>query len=420
MTTTLWAPLANCRAQFPSLQTMVGDKPAVFLDGPAGTQVPQRVVDAMSAYMIECNANHGGMFATSVESDARLDSAHMAYAEFVGGQDPDEISFGQNMTSLTFAFSRAIANTWNEGDEIIVTQLDHDANVAPWVLAARDRNVKVQVVAMKKDDCTVDQEDFRRKLNSNTKLVAIGAASNASGSVNPLAEMIAAAHAVGALTYIDAVHYAPHRLIDIKAWDADFVAFSAYKFFGPHIGILWGRRNLLEDIEAYKVRPASDELPGKWMSGTQSHESIMGAKEAVDYLADLGREVSNNPSLSRREALVAAFEDIQRYEQALCLRMLEGLEAIDGIRIWGITDRGQLDERLPTISITHDRVSTTELARQLGQRGLFVWNGHYYAIQMTEALGLEPEGMIRLGLVHYNTPEEVDRLLEALARIVSD
>lgn len=420
MTTTLWAPLAGCRSQFPSLQTMVGGQPAVFLDGPAGTQVPQRVIDAMVSYLIECNANHEGLFATSVESDARLDEAHRAYADFVGGQDPGEIAFGQNMTSLTFAFSRSLANTWNEGDEVIVTQLDHDANVTPWIMAARDHNVKVQVVAMNKEDCTVDQEDYRRKLNSKTKLVAIGAASNASGSVNPLTEMIAAAHEFGALAYVDAVHYAPHRLIDVNVWDADFVAFSAYKFFGPHTGILWGRRKILEELEAYKVRPASNELPGKWMTGTQSHESIMGSREAVEYLADIGREVSDNSSLSRREALVAAFEDIQRYEQSLCVRMLDGLEAIDGIRIWGITDRSQLEHRLPTVSITHDRVTTTELAKRLGEEGLFVWNGHYYAIQITETLGLEPEGMIRLGLVHYNTPEEVDRLLETIERIVGE
>lgn len=419
MTTILWPQLAECRAQFPALKKQVAGKPAVFLDGPAGTQVPQRVMDAMNAYLVDCNANHGGLFATSVESDQRIAAAHQAYADFINSDDPAEISFGQNMTSLTFAFSRALARTWNPGDEIIVTELDHDANVAPWVLAARDQGIKVHTIKLRHEDCTLDQDDFHSKLSDKTRLVAVGAASNASGTVNPLKDMIRAAHNVGALTFIDAVHFAPHRLIDVKEWDADFVAFSSYKFFGPHIGVLWGRRSLLEELEAYKVRPAANTLPDKWMTGTQSHESIMGAKECVDYLADLGREGAGDPTLARRAALIAAFDDIRQYEQALCQRLMDGLLAIDGIRIWGIQSSERMEERLPTISITHDKTLTTEIARRLGEEGIFVWNGHYYAIQMTEALGLEPEGMIRLGLVHYNTPEEVDRLLETLARVVS-
>jgi cysteine desulfurase family protein (TIGR01976 family) len=300
----------------------------------------------------------------------------------------------------------------------MVTQLDHDANVTPWTLAARDQGVEVRTVKLHPQDCTLDLDDFRSKLSEKTRLVAVGAASNASGTVNPLPSMISAAHEVGALTYIDAVHYAPHRLIDVKAWDADFVAFSAYKFFGPHIGVLWGCRSLLESLEAYKVRPAANTLPDKWMTGTQSHESIMGAKECVEYLADLGRECSGDSDLTRRSALAKAFEEIQQYEQALCQRLIDGLQAIEGIRIWGIQEAERMQERLPTISITHDNMLTTELARKLGENGVFAWNGHYYAIQLTEALGLEPEGMIRLGLVHYNTAEEVDRLLEILARIV--
>lgn len=409
--------LQQIRKKFPALARVDRGIPAVFLDGPAGTQVPQRVIDAMGSYLVECNANHGGLFPTSVESDRRLDLAHQALADFVNAADPAEIYFGQNMTSLTFALSRALAQRWEKGDEIIVTRLDHDANVTPWVMAARDAGANVRFVELNPSDCTLDLENLNRQLSHRTKLVAVGCASNSTGGINPVQQISRAAHEVGALVFLDAVHYGPHALIDVQAFEADFLACSAYKFFGPHVGIMWGKRKILEGIKPYKLRPAPSDLPGKWMTGTQSHEAILGAMAAVDYLADLGRTLAENPTLQRRSALASAFESIRSHERALCLQMLEGLSRIKPIKIWGIDNPERIDERFPTLSITHDTVPTTHLAAELATSGIFVWHGNYYALQLTETLGLEPEGMVRLGMVHYNTAAEVERCLEALAKL---
>lgn len=409
----------DCRAQFPALERTANGRPVVFFDGPAGTQVPQRVAEAMSDYLLHSNANHGGLFGTSVESDRRVHEAHAAFAQFVGAQDPDEIVFGQNMTSLTFSFSRAISQTWNPGDEIVVTALDHDANISPWLLAARDRDVKVNWVKFNPTDFTLDLDDLSSQLSERTRLVAVGCASNATGGVNPVKRIASMAHDVGALVYLDAVHFGPHGLIDVVDWDCDFLVCSAYKFFGPHLGVFWGRRRLLESIEAYRVRPVGEELPGKWMTGTQSHESIVGGLAGVDYLADLGRQLAEDPKLPRRNALEMAFLGIRPYEQELSKRLLRGLQQIDGIRIWGATELDRLDERFPTMSITHDAISATQLAGELAKVGIYVWHGHYYALEFVERLGLQPEGMVRIGLVHYNTPAEVDRLLAAIETILT-
>jgi cysteine desulfurase family protein (TIGR01976 family) len=404
----------QCRRQFPGLARQVGQRPAIFFDGPAGTQVPRRVIAAMGDYLAHHNANLGGRFATSVESKGLLDEAHQALADFLGAGDPDTIVFGQNTTSLCFALSRAMAKTWSPGDEVVVTRLDHDANVTPWVMAARDAGATVRYVDISRPDCSLCLDDYRAKLSPRTRLVAIGCASNATGAINPVAEMAAAAHQVGALVFLDAVHFAPHALIDVTALGADFLACSAYKFFGPHVGILWGRRELLESISAYKVRPAPDRLPGKWMSGTQSHESICGALAAVDYLADLGRSVAGDSDLPRRQALERAYEAIADYEQRLAKRLLEGLAAREDIQVWGVADPNQVATRVPTVSITHRNKKAVQLADDLAQQGIFVWHGNYYALELTETLGLEPDGMVRIGLVHYNTPDEIDRLFDAL------
>ena len=321
------------------------------------------------------------------------------------------------MTSLTFAFSRALARTWKAGDEIVVTLLDHDANVTPWVLAARDAGAKVQYVRFKPEDCTLDLADFRAKINSRTKLVAVGCASNATGGINPVRQIADSAHEAGALVFADAVHYAPHALVDVKELGVDFLACSAYKFFGPHIGILWGRRKLLESLEAYKVRPAANSLPSKWMTGTQSHESMAGALAAVDYLAEIGRKVSGNASLPRREALAKAYEVIVPYERTLIKKLLAGLAEIPQIKVWGITDPSRLAERVSTVSFTHQRFTSAQLAEILGSRGIFAWHGNYYALNLSEQLGHEPHGMLRVGLVHYNTGEEVERLLTELRQL---
>jgi cysteine desulfurase family protein (TIGR01976 family) len=372
------------------------------------------VIDAISGYLIDCNANHGGRFATSRESDAMLARAHEAAADFLGAKDPNATVFGANMTTLTFAFSRALAREWKPGDEIVVTRLDHDANVNTWALAARDAGAKVRYVNFRPGDCTLDLDELRAAIGPRTRLVAVGCASNSVGTINPVAEICRMSHAAGALVFLDAVHYAPHALVDVEAWGCDFLACSAYKFFGPHVGILWGRPELLRRLAPYKVRPAADDLPDRWMTGTQSHEGIAGTLAAIEYLAALGRQCQ--PSVeNRRAALAAAYAAIHRHENQLCRQLLAGLARLPDVKVWGITETARLEERVPTVSITHARRSPIEMADMLAARGIFAWHGNFYALELTESLGLEPEGLLRLGLLHYNTSGEVERLLEALA-----
>jgi cysteine desulfurase family protein (TIGR01976 family) len=409
--------VAAIRRQFPALTRQVAGRPAVFFDGPAGSQVPQRVIDAIGRYLVEMNANHGGVFATSRESDALLDRAHAAVADLLGAADPTEVAFGANMTTLTFALSRALAHQWRPGDEVLVTRSDHDANVTPWVLAARDAGATVRHVQVRPADCTLDLDDLRAKLTQRTRLVAVGCASNASGTVHPVAEIARLVHAAGAEVFLDAVHYAPHLPIDVQAWDCDYLACSAYKFFGPHVGILWGRRERMAQLPAYKLRPSPDDLPGRWMTGTQSHEGIAGVLAAVEYLADLGRSSDGGRCASRRQALLTAYARIAAYERTLSLRLLAGLKRLERVRLWGIAETDRLDERVPTYSVTHGRLSPIALAQRLAERGIFVWHGNFYAVPLTEALGLEPAGLVRIGLLHYNTIEEVDRLLAELAEL---
>ena len=402
------------RSLFPALSRRDGDREAVFLDGPAGTQVPQRVIDAISDYLTRCNANGHGVFATSIESDQALDSAHATVATFLGADDPSCVTFGPNMTTLTLALARCLSKSWKPGDEILLSGLEHDANYTPWRQAAEDAGATVRVVEVNAENCTLKQDDFRSKLSEKTKFVAVGCASNAAGTVNPVARMCAEAKQVGALTFLDAVHYAPHDLIDVDAYGCDFLACSAYKFFGPHVGIMWGRRELLEGLQPYKLRPSPDDLPGRWMTGTQNHECIMGTKAAIDYIASIGRsEVSL--AETTREDLVNAFARIRLYERELCDRLLDGLAAIPEIKVWGITDPAERDQRLPTVSITHSRFTSIELARKLAEKGIYAWHGNYYALPLTERIGVEPDGMVRLGLLHYNTTEEVEYLIAQLA-----
>ncbi len=408
--------VAWCREQFPALGRQMDGRPVVYFDGPAGSQVPQRVVDSVSDYLLRTNANHDGLFATSRESDAMLRAAHRALADLVGSDDPDTIAFGANMTSLTFALSRALGQTWRPGDEILVTRQEHDANVSPWVLAARDAAATVRHVAIRADDCTLDLDDLAEKLSARTRLVAVGCASNATGTINPVAEIARLAHQVGALVFLDAVHLAPHGPMDVVGWGCDFLVCSAYKFFGPHVGVLWGRRELLTELPAYKVRPAPEELPGRWMTGTQNHEGIAGTLAAVEYLADLGRHVGPE-AVARRAALEAAYTAIATYERGLVAELLAGLAGLPDLRVWGIADPERLAERVPTVAVTHRRLRPAELATYLGERGIFVWHGNLYALPLIEALGLQREGVVRIGLLHYNTREEVQRLLATLAEL---
>jgi len=404
----------HCRRQFPALARRVSERPAAFFDGPGGTQVPQRVIEAVSHYLAHTNANHGGLFATARESDKLLTEAQRGLADFLGADDPETIIFGQNMTSLTFALSRSLSRTWKSSDEIVVTRLDHDANVSPWVLAARDAGATVRFAGIRAEDCTIDLEELRHLINERTRLVAVGCASNATGTINPVRDIADWAHQVGALVFLDAVHYAPHGLIDVQALGCDFLACSAYKFFGPHIGVLWGKRQLLEQLDAYKVRPAPLAPPHKWMTGTQSHEAIAGALAAVEYLADLGRTLAGSDALPRRAALREAYREIGHYERGLCAKLLAGLDKLSEIQIFGINAPERIEERVATVSFTHDRFTAEQMADQLGRAGFFTWHGNYYALNLTETLGLEPAGMLRVGLVHYNTLTEVERFLEAL------
>jgi cysteine desulfurase family protein (TIGR01976 family) len=403
------------RRRFPGLARQVHGRPAVFADGPAGSQVPQSVADAVLRQLLHDNANHGGPFATSRATDAMVDSARAAFADWYGGA-ADEIVFGANMTTLTFQLARALARRWRPGDEILVTDSDHDANVTPWVRAARETGAVVHRVDVRGDG-TLDPDDYARKLSPRTVLVAFGATSNLTGTMHPVAAMAAAARAHGAATYIDAVHHAAHARIDVAAWGCDFAVSSAYKFFGPHVGILWGRAALLRDLEADKVRPAPDSGPGKWEPGTANFEGIAGARAAVDYVAQLGRDVGC--AGDRRACLDAAFAAIGAHERQLCARLLAGLLAIPGLRVVGIADPARIADRVATVSFVHPHHPPRELCHALAEQGIFAWAGNSYALPLTQALGLEPDGVLRLGFLHYHTLDEVDVVVAALRRLLA-
>jgi cysteine desulfurase family protein (TIGR01976 family) len=405
------------RAQFPSFAAKVNSHPAAYLDGPGGTQVPQRVIDAITNYLKHSNANTNGAYATSFRTNETIAGARSAMADFFGC-DPDEVVFGFNMTSLTYAMSRAIGRDLVASDEIVLTLLDHDANFSLWK-ALEERGVTVQHVAFRESDCTLDMADLARKISKRTKVVAVGYASNAVGTINNVKEVVRLAHAVGALTYIDAVHYAPHGPIDVRALDCDFLVCSSYKFFGPHMGVLYGKREHLKRLHPYKVRANTNESPYRWEWGTLNHECIAGITACVDYIADIGRRV--RPSVtSRREAILAAYNEIVPYERGLCERLIAGLGTIPGSKIYGITDPKRFEQRCPTIAVRIAGRTPLELATKLGERGFFTWDGNYYALNLTEQLDVEKDGgFLRIGLFHYNTVEEVDRLLAALKEIVS-
>ena len=409
------------RAEFPALAREQDGRPVAFLDGPGGTQVPQRVADAVAGYLIHTNANSGGAFTTSELSDVIADEAHAAVADFLGAASPDEIKFGYNMSTLTLHIGRSIGATLGPGDEIVVTTLDHEANVSTWEAMARDRGVAVHKVDVRLDDLTLDLEDLESKLSNRTKLVAVGYASNAVGTINPVAEIVARAHEVGALTYIDAVAYAPHGPIDVRALDTDFLVCSAYKWFGPHLGALYGKADVLDSLPAFKVRPAHD----RFETGTPAFESIAGTLAATDYLRDVGRsygDVAGAPGAAdgseRRRELVAGMTAIVAYERDLVGRLIDGLRAIPAVTIHGIADRARATERVPTVSVSIDGVEPRVAAAALGRDGIYVWDGDFYATGLMERLGkAEVGGVLRLGLVHYNTAAEVDRTLEAVERI---
>ncbi|WP_326520726.1 cysteine desulfurase-like protein [Leptothoe spongobia] len=410
-------PLAWIRPQFPALDQTINGNPVAFLDGPGGTQVPQRVIDAVGHYLAHDNANAHGAFANSQRTDHVIAAAHGAMADFLGC-DSKEIIFGPNMTSLTFAMSRAIGRQLRPGDEILVTCLDHDANVAPW-LALGERGMIVHTIDMHPQDCTLDLDDLTSKLSRRTRLLAITYASNAVGTLNDLPAIIRLAHDAGAWVYVDAVHYAPHGPIDVHQLDCDFLVCSPYKFFGPHIGVLYGKQEHLEQIFPYKVRPASEAIPDRWETGTQNHEGLAGVTAAVDYLADLGQIVS--PQVShRRKAILAAMTAIHHHGGQLCQSLIKGLLQLPEITIYGITASEQMGWRLPTVAIRMAKCPPAVIANTLGQQGIFTWHGNFYALNLTRRLGVEDRGgLLRIGLMHYNTLAEVNRLLTALTTMVT-
>ncbi len=425
------ADLSYYRRYFPSLDLEVKGKQAIYFDNPGGTQVAQQVIDAMVTYFREANANMHGAFLTSNRTDQIIADARSSMADFLHAASPNEIVFGPNMTTLTFAFSRAIGKTLQPGDEIVVTILDHDANVAPWI-ALQERGVIIRTVDVHPENVTLDLEDMRSKITSRTRVVAVGYASNAVGTINDIATIIRWAHEVGALAWIDAVQFAPHGPIDVQKLDADFLICSSYKFFGPHLGILYGKAEHLEKFPAYKVRPASDRVPDRWETGTQNHEGLAGLVGVIEYLAMIGREHSNRYSEKfsvksetgsyhgRQLELKIAMQAIMDYERGLSAQLLAGLREIKGLQVYGITDTKQLTWRVPTIACNIEGHSPRELAEHLASQGIFSWDGNYYALGIMERLELESKGgALRLGMAHYNTINEIDRVLECLEQVTS-
>jgi len=404
------------RSQFPSLAQAVNGQPAVFLDGPGGTQVPQRVIDAISQYLGRNNANTGGAYQTSRNTDRMIAGARAAMGDFLNC-DPDEVVLGPNMTTLTYAISRAIGEQLGPGDEIVLTLLDHDANFSPWK-ALEEKGVTIRAAAFNRADCTIDMNDLAGRINNRTRVVAVGYASNAVGTINHVADVVRLAREAGALSYIDGVHYAPHGLIDVRALDCDFLACSTYKFFGPHMGVLYGKREHLKRFKPYKVRPNTDNIPNCWEWGTLNHECIAGIGACIDYWEELGRRAKAGVG-SRREAIVAAHEAIHPHERAMMDRMISGLLELPGLTLYGISDVRQFERRCATVAVRVEGFTPLQLATKLGERGFFTWDGNYYALNLTEQLDVESSGgFLRIGLVHYNTMEEVEKLLNAMREII--
>ena len=408
---------AALRRRFPALARTGGDGlPVIYADAPGGSQVPETVIDAIAAHLRSGISNTHGAFAASEETDALIADARRAASD-VTGADPGEIVFGANSTTLLLHLSRSFGRTLRPGDEVVVTTLDHDANVRPWVLAAEDAGAIVRWVDVRDHDVTLDLDSFDAALNDKTRLVAFTLASNAVGTIPPAAELIRRVHDVGALAAVDGVHFAQHRALDLHALDADILACSPYKFFGPHLGVLSVRRELLDTWTPYKLRPAPDEAPDRWETGTQNHEGLAGLTAAVEYLADVGRTYGAvDTGDDRRAAVVAGFDAIGTHERGLSGRFLRGVNDLPNVRLWGVPDVDRLDERTPTFAVRVNDQDPLKTATELARRGIYVWDGHYYAITVMERLGLlDSGGAVRIGFCHYHSADDVDRVLDALA-----
>lgn len=413
--------LSAVRSQFPALE-----RPVIFLDNPGGTQVCRQCLALIEQYLVSFNANHGGQFETSRASDARVDAARAAMADFLHASRPEEIVFGPNMTSLTFNISRSLGRTFNAGDTIVVTRLDHDANISPWLQLAQDRDLRIRWVDFHPEDGTLDLEDLQAALAEKPRLLAVGYASNALGTINPVAKITRWAHDAGALVYVDAVQYAPHGPIDVQELGCDFLVCSSYKFFGPHLGILYGRYDLLDRLHAYRVRPAPADPPGKFETGTGNFEAASGLLGALQYFQWLGEtfggeyaEMYAGDYSGRPLIFKQAMSAIRAYEYELSRALLEALQETPGVRIYGVTAAHQLEKRVPTYSFTLQGHRPEQVARRMGDLGINLWDGNFYALAVTERLGLEEQGgLIRVGAAHYNTLDEVLQFGKSLHRLL--
>jgi cysteine desulfurase family protein (TIGR01976 family) len=408
--------LNRIRGQFPGLK-----RPAVFFDNPAGTQIAQTALDRIQRYLVETNANHGGAFSTSQESDAVVDQARQMAADFLGAARSEEIIFGPNMTTLTLHLSRSIATVLEPGDTVVVTRLDHDANITPWTLIAADRGLNVEWVDFDVETGMLKLDTLEAALEKKPRLVAVGYASNALGTINPIKQITEMAHHIGAWVFVDAVQYAPHGVIDVQDLDVEFLACSAYKFYGPHIGLLYGKYDLMDSLKAYKVRPASNALPGKFETGTQSFEGIAGVLGSLEHLAWIGQEFGEelvSPIVRQSGLLHKGMAAVQAHEANLTRRLLERLRSNPRVHIYGQDDPLRLENRVPTISINLQGKHPRQVAEALAAEEIYVWNGNYYALSVTERLGVEDSGgMVRIGAAQYNTLKEVEQLGDALEKI---
>jgi cysteine desulfurase family protein (TIGR01976 family) len=402
------------RQRFPALSRVHDGRPIVFADAPGASQLPDSVIEAMRGHLRRGVSNDHGAFALSRETDALIADARGAAADLVGAA-PAEIVFGANTTTMLFALSRSFARTLPPGDEVVVTALDHDANIRPWVLAAADAGAEVRWVEVRDQDVTLDLDSFERALSSRTRLVAFTLASNAVGTVTPAADLIRMARDAGAVVAVDGVHLAQHAALDLHGLGADILACSMYKVFGPHVGVLALRAELLDAWMPYRLRPASDDAPERWETGTQNHEGLAGLVAAVDYIAELGGSDGVTEGTGRRQRVLAGYGAIQEHERSLATRFLEGLDRLPGVRLWGIRDPARAGERTPTFAIRVEGQKPAETAAALDRRGIFVWDGNYYAVELMERLGLEATGgAVRVGFCHYHGTSDVDRVLDAL------
>jgi cysteine desulfurase family protein (TIGR01976 family) len=402
---------AFARGQFPALSLTDFGSPRVYFDNPAGTQVPHQVIDRTVECLTGKNANLGGYFKTTVDAGALVDQAHQACADFYNAASASEIVFGQNMTTLTFHMSRCLGAKFRRNDEIVLSRMDHDANVAPWLLLAEDLGLIVRWMDFDPETYEFPEDALRKVLSERTRLVALGFASNCTGTVNDVKQFAAEAKAAGALVYVDAVQYAPHYAIDVQNLGADIVVSSAYKWFGPHQGVLWGREALLKETFGYKVRPAGEDLPHKFETGTLSHEGMAGTLGAIEYLEQFGT------GATRQQRIASAWKAMADHEQNITLQLIEGLKTFKGLTIRGITSANAMHRRVPTVSFTLDGHHPDDLAQAFAKDNIFVWSGHNYAIEPVSRMGLmDKGGVLRIGLAHYNTAAEVDTLLSSLTR----